>query len=124
MRGRQSAIFKIFQASRDILSLFIFLFLIIYVFAVIAMMFMRDHFDFSDGLPRENFDTFVHAYLSMWIITTADSWMIILYNAMRVQWVSLMLDLSLAMHWFSARTMRINLMLHKAFKSVSGRSFL
>ena len=92
MRGRQSAIFKIFQASRDILSLFIFLFLIIYVFAVIAMMFMRDHFDFSDGLPRENFDTFVHAYLSMWIITTADSWMIILYNAMRVQWVSFALD--------------------------------
>lgn len=87
VEGRKSVIYKIFQASKEILSLFIFFFLIVYVFAVIAMMFMRDHFDFQDGKPRENFDTFVHAYLSMWIVTTADSWMTILYNAMRVQWV-------------------------------------
>ncbi len=87
-KGRQSVIYKIFQASGEILSLFIFFFLIIYVFAVIAMMFMRDHFNFPDGLPRENFDSFKHAYLTMWIVTTADSWIAVLYNTMRVQWVS------------------------------------
>ena len=63
-KGRESVIYKIFQASKEILSVFIFFFIIVYVFAVIAMMFMRNYFNFPDGLPREK--TLTRSFMLIW----------------------------------------------------------
>lgn len=70
------------------LSLFSFLFIVIAMFAVFAMQLFGGHYNgFDDGKPRQNFDTFPKAWLTIFQVTSGDTWMAITWKAMRLQWV-------------------------------------
>jgi Ion transport protein len=82
--GRGSVLHRIFRSSSVMASLFAYFMLLIGVFAVVAMQLLSGHFDFPDGYPRGNFDSFLPAALTMFQVTTADTWMSVLWDAMRV----------------------------------------
>ena len=88
-RGRGTVVFKLLSSWAAVLGLFAFLFLVIAVFAMFAMQLFRGHYGgFADGHPRQNFDTFPQAWLTIFQVTSSDTWMSITWEAMRLQWVS------------------------------------
>jgi len=102
---RMFRIFKIFRVGelrvlvdclsktvRAITPFLICLVLFMYIFTLIGMQFFAgnikfnefDVFDKENGeSPRHNFDTFGHAFLSVFIILTGENWNSMMYDAMR-----------------------------------------
>ena len=64
---------------------FIALLLIIFIFiyALLGMQLFGGRFEFYDGIPRMNFNSFWAAFLSVFQILTMENWQQIFYNAMR-----------------------------------------
>ena len=87
--GHSSVVYKLMSCWSSVLSLFAFFYLVIAIFAVFAMqLFGGKYDDFDDGKPRSNFDTFPTAWLTIFQVTSGDQWMVIMWEAMRLQWVS------------------------------------
>jgi len=56
------------------------------VFSIIAMELYSGQFSsFYEGLPRENYDTFYSAMVTWFTISTGESWINQLWNAMHPQ---------------------------------------
>ena len=68
-------------------ALFAFFFLLVTVFTVIAMMLFGRQMDFPEGNPRQNFDTFPRAWMTIFQVTSGDTWMDVTWDSMRVTWV-------------------------------------
>jgi hypothetical protein len=53
-------------------------------FSIIGMQLYGGQFhNFPEGYPRENFDTFLSAMLTWFSVTTTESWVDQMWNAMR-----------------------------------------
>jgi hypothetical protein len=66
-----------------------FYILIVFVFSVIGMeLYAGRYYDFSDGYPRDNFDSIFSAMFLWFTCTTADMWVNQMWNAMRTNGVN------------------------------------
>jgi len=53
------------------------------IFALIGMQIFGGRFNFEEGKPRANFDTFFNAFLSVFQLMTIENWHLIMYNGIR-----------------------------------------
>jgi hypothetical protein len=59
------------------------LLLFILIFALIGMQLFGGNFDFVEGRPRGNFDSFNSSFVTVFQILSMENWQIVLYNGMR-----------------------------------------
>ena len=57
--------------------------IVICVFALMGMQLFGGKFNFPDGTPRHNFDTFVQAFVTVWQVITATAWEEVLFDSVR-----------------------------------------
>jgi len=78
---------RILNAISESISKFIFLaillLLFILVFALLGMQIFGGKFDFPEGKPRGNFDSFHWAFVTVFQVLSMENWPDLLYNAMR-----------------------------------------
>jgi len=61
------------------------LFIFLYIYALLGMQLFGGKFNFTEGKPRQNFDSFHNAFLSVYQVLTFENWQILQYNSMRAQ---------------------------------------
>ncbi len=59
--------------------------ILIFIYALFGMQLFGGKFDFSDGKPRQNFDSFNKAFLTMFQLLTMENWNSVLYYCMRAE---------------------------------------
>lgn len=59
------------------------LLLLTLIFALIGMQIFGGKFDFEEGKPRANFDSFFAAFLSVFQVMTVENWHVVMYNGIR-----------------------------------------
>ena len=59
--------------------------ILIFIYALFGMQLFGGKFNFADGSPRQNFDSFNNAFLTMFQVLTMENWQSVLYSAMRAQ---------------------------------------
>lgn len=65
------------------LYLFLFLLLLLIIFSMLGMEIFRHKFNFSNGLPRNNFDSFHWAFATMFQVLSTESWDQVMQECMR-----------------------------------------
>ena len=83
-----SLILQIVSAGSTLFSLFMFFLIVIAVFSILGMMFFGGRFVFNGVRPRQHFDTFPDAFLTMFSVTTGEQWVDVLWDGLRVHWIS------------------------------------
>ena len=83
-----SLILQIVSAGSTLFSLFMFFLIVIAVFSILGMMFFGGKFQFDGERPRQHFDTFPDAFLTMFSVTTGEQWVDVMWNGLRVHWIS------------------------------------
>ncbi|KGL80455.1 Voltage-dependent P/Q-type calcium channel subunit alpha-1A, partial [Tinamus guttatus] len=79
-------IFKVTKNSmKSIISLLFLLFLFIVVFALLGMQLFGGQFNFDDGTPPTNFDTFPAAIMTVFQILTGEDWNAVMYDGIKSQ---------------------------------------
>ncbi|XP_013909663.1 PREDICTED: voltage-dependent R-type calcium channel subunit alpha-1E-like, partial [Thamnophis sirtalis] len=73
------------SSMKSIISLLFLLFLFIVVFALLGMQLFGGRFNFMDGTPSANFDTFPAAIMTVFQILTGEDWNEVMYNGIRSQ---------------------------------------
>jgi len=63
----------------------ILIFVFLYIYALLGMQLFGGKFDFPEGKPRQNFDSFHNAFLSVYQVLTIENWHILQYFSMRAQ---------------------------------------
>ncbi|CAH8485674.1 unnamed protein product [Heterobilharzia americana] len=81
----RNLVLSLLNAMRSILSLLFLLFLFMLIFALLGMQLFGGEFNFDDGKPGQNFDTFVKALLTVFQILTGEDWNMIMYDGIRSQ---------------------------------------
>ncbi|VDL91854.1 unnamed protein product [Schistocephalus solidus] len=81
----RNLVLSLLNSMRSILSLLFLLFLFILIFALLGMQLFGGEFNFIEGLPPQNFDTFIKALLTVFQILTGEDWNSIMYNGIRSQ---------------------------------------
>ena len=64
----------------------IMLLIIMIIYALFGMQLFAGKWDFPDGLPRPNYETFGNAIISMFQLLTLENWPVLLYAGMRNQY--------------------------------------
>jgi hypothetical protein len=59
------------------------LLILIFIYVLFGMQLFGGKFDFPEGKPRQNFDSFNNAFLSMFQVLTMENWQATLYACMR-----------------------------------------
>ena len=85
--GKRTVLGKACASAVPMASLFAFYFLLITVFAIIAMMLFGRQLNFPSGTPRQNFNSFPRAWMTIFQVTSGDTWMDVTWEAMRTTWV-------------------------------------
>jgi hypothetical protein len=70
---------SLLNSIKSILSLLFLLFLFILIFALLGMQIFGGRFNFDDGVPRPNFDSFVSALIAVFQILTCEDWNEVMY---------------------------------------------
>ncbi|CAH8562620.1 unnamed protein product [Dicrocoelium dendriticum] len=81
----RNLVLSLLNAMRSILSLLFLLFLFMLIFALLGMQLFGGEFNFDDGKPGQNFDTFVKALLTVFQTLTGEDWNAIMYDGIRSQ---------------------------------------
>nr|CAH8840092.1 unnamed protein product [Trichobilharzia regenti] len=81
----RNLVLSLLNSMRSIISLLFLLFLFILIFALLGMQLFGGDFNFDEGRPTQNFDTFVKALLTVFQILTGEDWNTIMYNGIRAQ---------------------------------------
>ena len=63
----------------------VLLLIFIFIYSLLGMQMFGGRFDFSEGTPRQNFDSFNNAFLSVYQVLTVENWQSLLYASMRAQ---------------------------------------
>eukprot|EP01135_Chromosphaera_perkinsii_P012281 Nk52_evm18s2630 gene=Nk52_evmTU18s2630 len=71
------------KSIASIASLLFLLFIFMVVFALLGMQLFGGKFDFSDGTPRVNFDTFFNSMITIFQIFTGEDWNAVMYDGIR-----------------------------------------
>jgi hypothetical protein len=74
----------------------ILIFIFLFVYALLGMQLFGGHFNFPDGIPRQNFDTFFHSFISVFQILNFQHWNDLLYSSMRARsnWIAIIYYIS------------------------------
>jgi len=70
---------------KSIISLLFLLFLFIVVFALLGMQLFGGQFNFDEGTPPTNFDTFPAAIMTVFQILTGEDWNEVMYDGIKSQ---------------------------------------
>ena len=83
MQSMQIIIDVIRKSISSFLYLALLLLLFIFIYALLGMQTFGNKFNFDDGLPRSNFDTFNTAFITVFQLLTMENWQVVLYDCMR-----------------------------------------
>uniref|UniRef100_UPI00358ED82E voltage-dependent N-type calcium channel subunit alpha-1B-like n=1 Tax=Myxine glutinosa TaxID=7769 RepID=UPI00358ED82E len=81
----RNLVVSLLSSMRSILSLLFLLFLFIVVFALLGMQLFGGQFDFEEGTPPTNFDTFTSAILTVFQVLTGEDWNVVMYDGIQSQ---------------------------------------
>ena len=79
----RNLVISLMNSMRSIVSLLFLLFLFILIFALLGMQVFGGKWNFPDGRPAANFDTFPIAMLTVFQILTGEDWNEVLYHGIK-----------------------------------------
>ncbi|XP_022652390.1 voltage-dependent calcium channel type A subunit alpha-1-like isoform X3 [Varroa destructor] len=81
----RNLVISLMNSMRSIISLLFLLFLFILIFALLGMQLFGGVFNFADGTPPANFNTFAIALLTVFQILTGEDWNEVMYRGIQSQ---------------------------------------
>ncbi|XP_033611778.1 voltage-dependent calcium channel type A subunit alpha-1 isoform X2 [Cryptotermes secundus] len=81
----RNLVISLLNSMRSIISLLFLLFLFILIFALLGMQLFGGQFNFEEGTPPTNFNTFPIALLTVFQILTGEDWNEVMYFGIRSQ---------------------------------------
>ncbi|XP_043276722.1 voltage-dependent calcium channel type A subunit alpha-1 isoform X12 [Venturia canescens] len=81
----RNLVISLLNSMRSIISLLFLLFLFILIFALLGMQLFGGQFNFSQGTPPTNFNTFPIALLTVFQILTGEDWNEVMYQGIESQ---------------------------------------
>ncbi|KAK6620728.1 hypothetical protein RUM43_011023 [Polyplax serrata] len=81
----RNLVISLLNSMRSIISLLFLLFLFILIFALLGMQLFGGQFNFDDGTPPTNFNTFPIALLTVFQILTGEDWNEVMYKGIESQ---------------------------------------
>ncbi|KAL7018839.1 hypothetical protein ACKWTF_010927 [Chironomus riparius] len=81
----RNLVISLLNSMRSIISLLFLLFLFILIFALLGMQLFGGQFNFADGTPATNFNTFPIALLTVFQILTGEDWNEVMYFGIESQ---------------------------------------
>ncbi|XP_041974500.1 voltage-dependent calcium channel type A subunit alpha-1 isoform X10 [Aricia agestis] len=81
----RNLVISLLNSMRSIISLLFLLFLFILIFALLGMQLFGGQFNFEDGTPPTNFNTFPIALLTVFQILTGEDWNEVMYDGIQSQ---------------------------------------
>jgi len=65
------------------------LFLFLFIYALLGMQIYGNTFNFEEGTPRTNYDSFNAAFTTSFVVLSMENWQVVMYDAMRtnVNWI-------------------------------------
>ncbi|XP_075988245.1 calcium voltage-gated channel subunit cacophony isoform X3 [Anticarsia gemmatalis] len=81
----RNLVISLLNSMRSIISLLFLLFLFILIFALLGMQLFGGQFNFEDGTPATNFNTFPIALLTVFQILTGEDWNEVMYDGIQSQ---------------------------------------
>ncbi|XP_055677358.1 voltage-dependent calcium channel type A subunit alpha-1 isoform X1 [Lutzomyia longipalpis] len=81
----RNLVISLLNSMRSIISLLFLLFLFILIFALLGMQLFGGQFNFPDGTPATNFNTFPIALLTVFQILTGEDWNEVMYQGIESQ---------------------------------------
>ena len=94
----RNLVISLLSSMRSIISLLFLLFLFILIFALLGMQLFGGAFNFADGTPPSNFNTFAIALLTVFQVLTGEDWNEVMYQGIESQ-VSILL-LFRGFYWY------------------------
>ncbi|XP_011688054.1 PREDICTED: voltage-dependent calcium channel type A subunit alpha-1-like isoform X2 [Wasmannia auropunctata] len=84
-KSLRNLVISLLSSMRSIISLLFLLFLFILIFALLGMQLFGGQFNFKDGTPPTNFNTFPIALLTVFQILTGEDWNEVMYKGIESQ---------------------------------------
>ncbi|XP_071746366.1 voltage-dependent calcium channel type A subunit alpha-1 isoform X5 [Lepeophtheirus salmonis] len=81
----RNLVISLLSSMRSIISLLFLLFLFILIFALLGMQLFGGAFNFSDGTPPSNFNSFAISLLTVFQILTGEDWNEVMYQGIESQ---------------------------------------
>ncbi|KAK5607404.1 Voltage-dependent P/Q-type calcium channel subunit alpha-1A [Crenichthys baileyi] len=81
----RNLVVSLLNSMKSIISLLFLLFLFIVVFALLGMQLFGGQFNFENGTPPTNFDTFPAAIMTVFQILTGEDWNMVMYDGIQSQ---------------------------------------
>ncbi|XP_077426945.1 calcium channel, voltage-dependent, P/Q type, alpha 1A subunit, b isoform X2 [Vanacampus margaritifer] len=81
----RNLVVSLLNSMKSIVSLLFLLFLFIVVFALLGMQLFGGQFNFEEGTPPTNFDTFAAAIMTVFQILTGEDWNVVMYDGIESQ---------------------------------------
>ncbi|KAI5726489.1 hypothetical protein M8J76_003596 [Diaphorina citri] len=81
----RNLVISLLNSMRSIISLLFLLFLFILIFALLGMQLFGGQFNFANGTPPTNFNTFPIALLTVFQILTGEDWNEVMYQGIKSQ---------------------------------------
>ncbi|XDV51463.1 hypothetical protein PO909_020336, partial [Leuciscus waleckii] len=81
----RNLVVSLLSSMKSIISLLFLLFLFIVVFALLGMQLFGGQFNFVQGTPPTNFDTFPAAIMTVFQILTGEDWNVVMYDGIESQ---------------------------------------
>lgn len=81
----RNLVISLLNSMRSIISLLFLLFLFILIFALLGMQLFGGSFNFDEGTPPANFNTFAIALLTVFQILTGEDWNEVMYHGIQSQ---------------------------------------
>ncbi|XP_018318088.1 voltage-dependent calcium channel type A subunit alpha-1 [Mycetomoellerius zeteki] len=88
-KSLRNLVISLLSSMRSIVSLLFLLFLFILIFALLGMQLFGGQFNFDDGTPPTNFNTFPIALLTVFQILTGEDWNEVMYKGIESQGINL-----------------------------------
>ncbi len=85
LRSMQMIIDVIGETIGSFAYIGLLLLIFIFIYALFGMQFFGGAFNFADGKPRQNFDSFNNAFMTIYQVLTMENWQSVLYYCMRAQ---------------------------------------
>jgi hypothetical protein len=111
MQSMQTIMDVIQRSFSSFVYLALLLLLFIFIYALLGMQTFGGKFDFDDGVPRGNFDSFNTAFVTVFQVLTMENWQVVLYDCMRSEVNKIITAIYLISWIFLGNFMLLNLFL-------------
>lgn len=71
------------RSYKSFIYITMLMFLFIFIFALLGMQTFGGQFNYPDGVPKGNFDTFLNAFITTFQVLTLENWQAVLFDSMR-----------------------------------------